>query len=63
MSTYSALAAPSSPMPALPRQVIPIRDILEEKVDPRQLVNVIGLVRDFRPPIETRGVGMFLVIP
>ncbi|PKS05251.1 hypothetical protein jhhlp_008622 [Lomentospora prolificans] len=51
----SSLGTPSSTPQNLPRQIIPIRDILEEKVEPQQLVSFIGLVRDFRPPIATRG--------
>jgi len=53
----SSSGLPSSSTLVLPRQIIPICDILDEKVDPQQLVNVIGLVRDFRPPVETRGAG------
>ncbi|SPN98905.1 uncharacterized protein DNG_01944 [Cephalotrichum gorgonifer] len=38
-----------------PISITTMRDILDEKVSPQALVNIIGLVTDFRPPTPTRG--------
>jgi hypothetical protein len=41
----------------LPKGFVSISDITEEKVKVGSLVNVIGLVKDYRAPIETSGRG------
>lgn len=48
----------SSPALALPPSITSIKSILDEEVDPKKLVNIVGLVKDFSPPIKTRGTGM-----
>ena len=51
----STSQAPS--VPALPESIVSIRSILDEKVDPTQLVSLVGIVKDFSPPIKSRGTG------
>ncbi|OIW29719.1 hypothetical protein CONLIGDRAFT_631797 [Coniochaeta ligniaria NRRL 30616] len=41
----------------LPPGFVSIRDILEETIRPGTLVNVCGMVKDFRPPISTAKTG------
>lgn len=48
---------------ALPKSIKSIREILDEKVAPNQLIDIIGLVRDFRPPVITGGTGMLTSAP
>lgn len=52
------MAAPSTPDLALPPSITSLKSILGEEVAPRQLVNIIGLAKDFCPPVKTRGTGM-----
>jgi hypothetical protein len=37
-----------------------IRDILDDKIRPNTIVNVVGIVVDFRAPIPTKGKGIAL---
>ena len=53
-------ALPPSSVPALPQSIKSIREILDEKVTPNQLIDILGLVRDFRPPVITGGTGMLV---
>lgn len=56
-ATSSSTGHGSASALALPPSITSMKSILSEEVAPRQLVNIIGLVKDFSPPIETRGTG------
>jgi hypothetical protein len=42
----------------LPDGCITVRDVLDEHVQVGQFRNIIGLVKDMRAPISTKGTGM-----
>lgn len=41
----------------LPKGFTPLSDFVQLKAPPQSIVNVIGLVKDFRRPIVTTGKG------
>ncbi|KAK3328001.1 hypothetical protein B0T19DRAFT_180019 [Cercophora scortea] len=56
MSPAAYRKADSGPRaPGLPKTFTNIRDILDERVSPGGLVNVVGMVKDFRLPTATTG--------
>lgn len=57
------LTMQSSPALNFPKSITSLKDILDEKVEHQQIVNVVGLATDFRPPIETRGKGKGMLRP
>lgn len=57
-ATPSSTGDGSASSLALPSSITSMKSILGEEVEPRQLVNIIGLVKDFSPPVKTRGTGM-----
>jgi protection-of-telomeres protein 1 len=48
---------PNKQQDSLPSGFISIRDILDRKRGVGNLVNVIGIIKDFRAPFQTRGSG------
>ncbi|KXJ93066.1 hypothetical protein Micbo1qcDRAFT_232697 [Microdochium bolleyi] len=44
---------------SLPKQFAKIQDILNGEIRVNSMVNVIGIIRDYRPPMRSRGSGKF----
>jgi hypothetical protein len=62
ISTQDSEDLSSSELP-LPRDFEKIEDLMSmptERLQKNPLVNVIGLVRDYQPPISTKGTGMLI---
>jgi hypothetical protein len=55
----------SFPEPPLPPRFECIQDILDmesKRLEQTPMVNVIGLVKDYQPPIQTKGKGIHVVV-
>lgn len=43
----------------LPAGFVTVHDILDNQVQPRSRVSIVGVVTDFRVPVPTRGAGIY----
>jgi hypothetical protein len=67
MAPVDIPSSSAAPVVELPKDFISIKDALDNRdIMPGQKIrcNIIGLVADFQPPIQTRGSGMsYLSVP
>lgn len=52
----------SQDSPSLPRGFTTIRDLLDGSVEDQKAASIVGVVKDYRAPIQTRGAGKSLTL-
>lgn len=55
------LSQAAEPLPTGFKTIAEIRELSNEQLKARVLVNVFGFVKDFMPPKETKGTGILYV--